>query len=520
MRKIHIFDTTLRDGEQVPGAKLNGSQKLEVARQLAKLRVDVIEAGFPCSSPDDAKAVESIAREIGNLENAPAIAGLARAVANDVLIAWNSVKYARRPRIHIFIGASDIHIEAKLRTDRETIKLKIHEIISYAKNLCRENKLAEIEFSFEDASRADFEYICCLSRIAIRAGAGIINLPDTVGYSEPEEFGRFIANFREQVPEINRCVLSVHCHNDLGMATANTMAAIKAGADQVEVTINGIGERAGNAAIEEVVAGIAIRKDIYGCQCDVDATQIYPASRLVRRLMNIRVQPNKAVVGKNAFAHSSGVHQDGILKDRRTYEIMRPQDFGIPPELQKLKLTARSGRAALKNRLADIGYLFEEKDAAVLERIYQRFIGVADRKKEISSADLQSIVDIEISMVPETFTFVDYQITSGTKIEPMAKVRMKKGEQIITDFGTGDGPVDAVINAVECITGVQGILVEYDLTGVGIGRDTLGEATGKVEIGDATYTGIGTSPDVIEASARAFLNAINRYLANGGVAAI
>ncbi|MCE5335746.1 MAG: 2-isopropylmalate synthase [Desulfobacteraceae bacterium] len=503
-RKIHIFDTTLRDGEQVPGAKLNKRQKLEIALQLAKLNVDVIEAGFPCSSPDDLKAVQAIAQEV----RGPIIAGLARTVREDIDSAWEAVRQAERPRIHVFVGSSDIHISKKLRRDRNTTLEMAAEAVRYAKKFCR-----DVEFSTEDGSRTDFDFLCRIIDATVNAGATVINVPDTVGYALPEEYGDLIRKIRERMdPHV---ILSVHCHNDLGLAVANSLAAVRNGADQVECTVNGIGERAGNASLEEIVMVLKTRYASYQANVGINTQEIYRTSRMVSRIMNIPVQPNKAIVGGNAFAHSSGIHQDGVLKDRTTYEIMKPEDLGI--KQHKIVLTARSGRSALRHRLGELGYTLE---ADVFERVYNRFIDVADRKKEIASQDLQSIVEIEVFKVPETYSMQSMQIMSGTKMVPLASVTLLRGDRLITDAATGNGPVDAVFHGIERITGVHGKLRDYDLKAITMGRDALGEAMVRVQIGETVYSGIGTSPDVIEASARAYLNAFNRYFANGGAAMI
>ncbi|MFZ2447010.1 MAG: 2-isopropylmalate synthase [Syntrophobacteraceae bacterium] len=499
-RKIHIFDTTLRDGEQVPGAKLNKRQKLEIAQQLAKLGVDIIEAGFPCSSPDDLLAVKNISQQV----KGPVIAGLARAVKEDIDAVWEAVRDAERPRIHVFLGSSDIHIQKKLRRDRNSAVEMAVEAVKYAKGFCR-----DVEFSTEDGSRTDFDFLCRIIDATIGAGATVINVPDTVGYAVPEEFGNVIRGLRERVPALDRITLSVHCHNDLGLAVANSLAAVRNGADQVECTINGVGERAGNASLEEIVMILKTRFANEVCT-GINTQEIYRTSRMVSRLMNIIVQPNKAIVGGNAFAHSSGVHQDGVLKDRTTYEIMKPEDLGI--KQQQIVLTARSGRAALRHRLGELGFVLE---AEVFERVYKRFIDVADRKKEIRTQDLQSIVEIEVAKVPETYSLQNFQIMSGNTMMPLASVTLVRDGEPFTDAATGNGPVDAVFNGIERITGVHGTLRDYDLKAVTMGRDALGEAMVRVEIGKAVYAGIGTSPDVIEASARAYLNAFNRYFMNG-----
>lgn len=499
-RRIYVFDTTLRDGEQVPGAKLNRGQKLEIAQQLARLGVDVIEAGFPCSSPEDLQAVKAVAEQV----RGPVIAGLARAVQQDIDIAWEAVQKAERPRIHVFLGASDIHLQKKLRRDRESALEMVTQTVRYAKRYCE-----DVEFSTEDASRSDFDYLCQMVEVAIRAGATVVNVPDTVGYAIPEEYGDMIRRLRERVQALDQITLSVHCHNDLGLAVANSLAAIRNGANQVECTINGVGERAGNASLEEIVMALRTRPGLYDTETGIVSTEIYRTSRMVSRLMNIPVQPNKAIVGSNAFAHSSGIHQDGILKDRQTYEIIRPEDVGI--RQHSIVLTARSGRAALRHRLAEIGF---ELDQEVFERVYNRFVAVADRKKEIGSEDLRVIVEIELTKVHETFTLHSIQIMSGSNMTPLAAVTLKREEQLLTDAATGNGPVNAAFNCIERLVQEQGILRDYDLKAVTMGKDALGEATVRVEIEGTIYSGIGTSPDIIEASARAYLNAFNRFFAN------
>ncbi len=499
-RQIFIFDTTLRDGEQVPGAKLNKKQKLEIAKQLEKLNVDVIEAGFPCSSPGDLEAVKAVAQEIKNC----VVCGLARAVKQDIDLCWEAIKEAKFPRIHVFLGSSDIHVQKKLRKDKDSALEMAVESVRYAKSLC-----PEVEYSTEDASRSDFDYLCKVIRGVIKEGATIINIPDTVGYAVPDEFATLIRRIKENVPELDNVILSVHCHNDLGLAVANSLAAIREGAEQVECTVNGIGERAGNASLEEIVMALKTRSAKFGVDTKINTTEIYKTSRLVSRIMNIPVQPNKAIVGSNAFAHSSGIHQDGILKDRSTYEIIKPEDVGI--KQHSIILTARSGRAALRHRLEELGYDLE-KD--VFERVYRRFLNVADRKKEIRSEDLMSIVEVEMTKVPETYSFVNLQILSGNDITPMASVTLIKNGNKITDASIGNGPVNAAFNSIERIIGRKGKLLDFDLKAVTHGKDALGEAMVRVEIEDHVYSGTATSPDIIEASVRAYLNAFNRYFAN------
>ncbi|MDL1970443.1 MAG: 2-isopropylmalate synthase [Candidatus Desulfofervidaceae bacterium] len=499
-RKILIFDTTLRDGEQVPGAKLNIEQKLIVAKQLERLGVDVIEAGFPASSPGDAKAVNLVAQKVRQ----PIIAGLARSLQKDIDILWNSIKDAERPRIHVFLAASDIHIEKKLRMDRERALEMAVEAVKYAKKYC-----SEVEFSPEDATRADFDYLCRVVEETIKAGATVVNIPDTVGYAIPEEFGELIRRLRERVPATDNIILSVHCHNDLGLATANSIAAIRNGANQIECTINGIGERAGNAALEEVVMILKTRSHHFNVETGIVTPEIISTSRLVSRMMNLPIQPNKAIVGANAFAHSSGIHQDGILKDRRTYEIIRPEDVGAQEHL--LVLTARSGRKAVKQKLIELGY---ELPNDMFEQIYRRFLAVADRKKEITAEDLKSIVEVELTKVPEVFGFVKMVVTtqamSGNDL-PLAILTLRKNGDEITQASVGNGPVDAVFKCIDRITGLVINLLDYTVEAVTSGTEALGEARVKIEVNGEVVSGRATSPDVIEASARAYLNAINRY---------
>ncbi|MDL1957184.1 MAG: 2-isopropylmalate synthase [Candidatus Desulfofervidus auxilii] len=501
-RRILIFDTTLRDGEQVPGAKLNIDQKLIVAKQLEKLGVDIIEAGFPASSPGDARAVNLVAQKVRK----PIIAGLARALKRDIDILWEAIKDAERPRIHVFLAASDIHIEKKLRLDRQRALEMAVEAVKYAKKYC-----SDVEFSPEDATRADFDYLCQVVEETIKAGATVINIPDTVGYAIPEEFGELIRRLREKVPVTDKIILSVHCHNDLGLATANSIIAIRNGATQVECTINGIGERAGNAALEEIVMILKTRPYYFEVETNIVTQEIIPTSRLVSRMMNLPVQPNKAIVGSNAFAHSSGIHQDGILKDRRTYEIIRPEDVGAQAHL--LVLTARSGRRALKQKLTELGYELSDE---IFERTYNRFLAVADRKKEITAEDLKSIVEVELSKVPETYSLVKMVVTtqamSGNDL-PLAILTLSKGEENLTQAAVGNGPVDAVFKCINQITGLPINLLDYTVEAVTSGAEALGEATVKIEINGQIISGRGTSPDVIEASARAYLNAVNRYFA-------
>ena len=502
-RRVWIFDTTLRDGEQVPGASLRLREKVEIAHQLARLGVDVIEGGFPISSPGDFEAVRTIAREV----KGRVVTGLARAVPGDIDRLYEAVKDAEAPRLHIFLGSSDIHIEKKYRKGREEVLGQAVAAVRHGKKLC-----SEIEYSTEDASRTDFDYLCRVLEAVIDAGATIVNIPDTVGYAYPTQWFELITKIRERVRNIHKARISVHCHNDLGLATANSLAAVLAGADQVECTVNGIGERAGNASMEEIVMAMKTRRDVFAdVECGINTTEFVRASRLVSTLMGIPVQPNKAVVGSNAFAHSSGIHQDGILKDRSTYEIMRPESVGVTEH--KFVLTARSGRHALRHRLEELGYTLEE--GPKFEKVYERFIGIADRKKTVYDADLETIMKDQISEMEGEFTLEAIQVVTGTNSVPTATVRLAKGDQRFEDSGSGDGPVDAAFKTIDRVTGARVELADFTVRAVTKGREALGEATVVVRTNGQAFTGRGSSTDIIEASARAYVDAINKVLAAG-----
>jgi len=500
--RVLIFDTTLRDGEQAPGFSMNTGEKLEMARQLARLNVDVIEAGFPISSDEDFEATREVARQVGALEGAPIICGLSRVGLMDIDRCWEAVKYARRPRIHTFVATSDIHLKYKLRKSRAEVLKAAVEAVKHARAYC-----GDVEFSPEDASRSDFDYMCDVLEAVIDAGAGTINIPDTVGYAIPEEWAQRIARIRERVRNSAKAVISVHCHNDLGQAVANSVAAIRVGARQVECAVNGIGERAGNASLEEIVMALHTRKDFFGVETRVRTEEIFKTSRLLSHITGVHVQPNKAIVGENAFAHEAGIHQDGVLKEKLTYEIMRPQDIGRATN--KLVMGKHSGRHALAARLQDLGF---DLDEGALAKAFKRFKDLADRKKEIFDDDLISIVKDDMAQVPETYTLDYLHSISGTGIIPSATVRLKKEEQVFQDSGVGDGPVDAVLNAIDAITGVKGRLQDYQLRAVTSGKDALGEVSVKVDFDGTLVFGKGTSTDVIEASARAYINAVNRLV--------
>ncbi|MBO8141686.1 MAG: 2-isopropylmalate synthase [Firmicutes bacterium] len=498
MRRIRIFDTTLRDGEQSPGVSLNVQEKLEIARQLERLGVDVIEAGFPVASPGDLQAVQAIAKEV----RGPIIAALARANRVDIERAAEAVRYAARPRIHTFIATSDIHMRYKLRKSPDEVVEMAVAAVRYAKQF-----VEDVEFSAEDATRSDPDFLCRIFRAAIEAGATTINIPDTVGYTTPPEYARLIRYIKENAPVPDGVVISVHCHDDLGMAVANSLAAIEAGADQVEGCINGIGERAGNASIEEIVMALKTRQDHYGAETGIITEHIYRTSRLVSTLTGMTIQPNKAIVGDNAFAHESGIHQDGFLKERTTYEIMTPESVGIGQS--RLVLGKHSGRHAFRVRLQEMGYdLSEEK----VQRAYERFIELADRKKHVTDRDIQAIVEEEFVRIPELFALDYLHVTSGTSTLPTATVRILKGGEPREEAATGDGPVDAVYRAIDRVTGIETNLVSYALHGVTSGKDALGEVTVQIRDNGHVYAGRGTSTDVIEASARAYLQALNKLV--------
>ena len=498
--RVIIFDTTLRDGEQAPGFSMNTVEKLEMARQLARLQVDVIEAGFPISSDEDFEATREVARQVGTLEGAPAICGLSRVGLADIDRCWEAVRYARRPRIHTFVATSDLHLKYKLRKSRAEVLTAAVQAVRHARGYC-----ADVEFSPEDASRSDFDYMCDVLSAVIDAGAQTVNIPDTVGYAVPQEWGERIARIRERVQGIDRVVLSVHCHNDLGQAVANSLTALLHGARQIECTVNGIGERAGNASLEEIVMALRTRRDFFGLETNVRTEEIFRASRLLSHITGVHVQPNKAVVGENAFAHEAGIHQDGVLKEKLTYEIMRPEDIGRPSN--KLVLGKHSGRHALAARLKDLGF---DLAGAELDRAFKKFKELADRKKEVYDEDLAAMVADEATQIPETYTLDYLHSISGTGLIPSATVRLVKDGQTFQDSGVGDGPVDAALAAIDAITGLKGRLLDYALRAATGGKDAIGEVSVKVEFDGTVVSGKGSSTDVIEASARAYLNALNR----------
>jgi len=499
-RTIKIFDTTLRDGEQCPGASLNPEEKLEIARQLAKLNVDVIEAGFAIASQGDFDAIKSIAQTV----KGPQICSLARAKKEDIDRAWEAVKYCERPRIHVFLATSPIHMEKKLNMSPDKVLKTAVEMVKYARSLC-----PDVEFSPEDAGRSEKDFLYKVVAGVIEAGAKTVNIPDTVGYTTPWEFGKLIEDVIKNVPQIKEknVTISVHVHNDLGLAVANSLAAVIAGANQVECTINGIGERAGNASLEEIVMTIKTRKDILGCETKINTKEIYKSSRLVSNLTGMLVQPNKAIVGANAFAHEAGIHQHGVMKARETYEIMLPQDIGLVES--KIVLGKHSGRHALLKKLEDMGYKLD-KDG--LEKAYQRFLTIADKKKDISERDLEIIVAEEVYVAPEEFQIKSITIKSGTKTKPEALVILKHNGKKIKKVAKGAGPVDAVYKAIEQLTKVKASLVDYTIQAITGGTDALGEVIVRIKENEKIYVGHGADTDIIIASAKAYLAAINRLL--------
>lgn len=499
-KRIYIFDTTLRDGEQSPGASMSIDDKLKVARQLSKLKVDTIEAGFPVSSPVQFEAVKVIAQTI----KGPVITGLARAVKKDIDACYNATKYSTRPGIHTFIATSDIHLKHKFGITRERALEMAVEAVKYARK-----KVEHVEFSAEDATRTDWAYLAEVVRAVIRAGAQVVNLPDTVGYTIPSEYQALLSYISEKVPESRRVRLSVHCHNDLGLATANSLAAIEGGATQVEVAVNGIGERAGNAALEEVVMGIQTRKDYLNSVCKINTTEIYNASRLVQSITGIHVQPNKAVVGANAFSHEAGIHQHGMLKNSKTYEIMEPKKIGIPSS--RLILGRHSGMHGFTRRMEELGLKLGKKE---MEKAFARFLEVADKKREVYDEDLFAIVSEIKNIAPSrnAWSLVCFHVLSGNQLIPNATVKAMRGKEEVIESATGDGPIDAIYNAIERVTGIAVRLINYKITAITSGKDALGEVTVIVEHKKQRYTGHGSSTDIIEASAKAYLSATNRII--------
>ncbi len=497
-KQIKIFDTTLRDGEQSPGCSMNLQEKLEVAKQLERLKVDVIEAGFAIASPGDFAAVKAIADTVKDCT----VASLARALTQDIDRAWEAVKGAAQPRIHTFIATSDIHMQHKLKMKPEDVLNRAVEMVRYAKKYCN-----DIEFSAEDASRSHPEFLYKIFEAVIAAGATVINVPDTVGYTTPCEYYDLIAGIKNNVPNVDLVDISVHCHNDLGMAVANTLAAARAGATQLECTINGIGERAGNAALEEIVMALHTRKHLFDLETRIDTTQIYRSSRLISTLTGVQVQPNKAVVGANAFAHESGIHQHGVLAEKSTYEIMTPESIGLSQN--KMVLGKHSGRHAFDDRLKTLGYSLtkEELDAA-----FKEFKILADKKKVVQDRDLEALVEEKSVEIPEVYHLERFVINSGNTITSTASVKLIKNDEEVEEVSTGDGPVDAAFKAIDKIVGIPFTLEDYVLHSVTEGKDAQGEVVVKIRMEEELFTGRGLSTDVVEASVKAYVNAVNKML--------
>ena len=500
MDRVIIFDTTLRDGEQAAGAGLNAQDKLDIAKQLEKLGIDVIEAGFPISSPGDFEAVQLIAKEIKK----SSVCALAHANAEAIDRAWEAIKKARRPRIHVFLSASDIHLLYQLKKTRDEILEISRDMVARAKRYTE-----DVEFSPMDASRTEPTYIYRISEAVISAGATSLNIPDTVGYAIPQEFGDLIEGIFKNVPNIGKAVVSVHCHNDLGLAVANSLEAIRRGARQVECTVNGIGERAGNASMEEIVMALKTRSDFYHLTTNVDTTQIYKTSRLVSELTGFAVQSNKAIIGANAFRHQSGIHQDGIIKKAITYEIMDPKSVGIPAS--SLVLGKLSGRHAFKERLAELGYILDEES---FKHAFQSFKELADKKREVTDRDIESVIAEELRTVSEVYHLDHVEVSCGNHNIPTATVRLiNPGGQAVADAALGTGPVDAVYEAINRIVKVPNKLTEFTVKSVTEGIDAIGEVLIRIESDGASYTGRGADTDIIVASAKAYMNALNRLLA-------
>ncbi len=501
--RIKIFDTTLRDGEQTPGVSLNIQEKLEIARQLVRLGVDVIEAGFAISSPGDFLAVKTVAENVKGVT----IASLSRAVEKDIDRAWEAVCNAESPRIHTFIATSDIHMKYKLKMTEEEVLERAVAMVKYAKKYC-----SDVEFSAEDASRSRTGFLYRIVEEVIKAGATVVNIPDTVGYSSPEEFGLLIKGIRENVPGIEKADISVHCHNDLGLAVANSLAAMKNGATQLECTVNGLGERAGNASIEEMIMGIHTRRDYYGDVTHrIDTKQIYRTSKLVSSLSGINVQPNKAIVGANAFAHESGIHQHGVLSEKSTYEIMTPESIGLSQN--RMVLGKLSGRHAFDERLKEMGYNLSPDEVS---KAFERFKILADKKKTVLDRDIEALVEEKVSEVAEVYKLNSYQINSGNKVIATATVSLSKNGVPVMEAATGDGPINAAFKAIERTVGFELELQDYSLKGVTEGADAQGEATVRVIKDNRIFVGRGVSTDIIEASVKAYINAINRIIGEQG----
>jgi 2-isopropylmalate synthase len=507
-RHIRIFDTTLRDGEQAPGATLNRGEKLEIAHQLAKLRVDIIEAGFPIASPDDFEAVKAIATEV----KGPRIAGLARAIDKDIRVCWDAVKVAEVPRIHTFISTSPVHMKYQIKKTPEEVLADTRTMVSLARDLASTHAGADVEFSAMDASRSDPEFLAQVLAVAVECGATTINVPDTVGYAMPIEFGDLIRELFRLAPPLRDVHVSVHCHNDLGLATANSLAAVRAGATQVECAVNGIGERAGNASLEEVVMAIRTRGDSFDCETTVDTKEIARTSRLVSTLTGYQIQRNKAIVGRNAFAHESGIHQAGVLSEASTFEIMTPADVGLADN--DIVLGKHSGRHALRAKLAELGYALSD---AELSDAFKRFKDVADKKKHVTVLDLEALVSEEIREREDQFTLTSFVNQSGSAIIPTSQVEVLVRGELKKGRSFSNGSVESVFAAIDDAVGITGSLADYQVRAISSGKDSLAEVRVAVEVNGRSFNGQAVSFDVMEASAKAYVRAVNNAAAAGEV---
>ena len=497
MKTIKIFDTTLRDGEQSPGCSMNLQEKIEVAEQLEKLKVDIIEAGFAIASPGDFASVKKIAETIKD----SSVASLSRALKPDIERSYEAIKNAVAPRIHTFIATSPLHMQYKLKMKPEEVLEQAAAMVKYAKSFC-----SDVEFSAEDASRSEPEFLYKVFEAVIKAGATCINVPDTVGYTTPEEYYELISGVKNNTPGIEKIDLSVHCHNDLGLGVANSLAAIRAGATQIECTVNGIGERAGNAALEEIVMVVNTRRDLYAYHMNIDTTQIYNTSRLLSSITGVSVQPNKAIVGANAFAHEAGIHQHGVLANKKTYEIMTPESIGLPKNT--LVLGKHSGKHAFADRLKTLGYTLDESR---LQYCFEQFKELADRKKDVSDLDLRALVEFDKFDIPTEYVCDTFVITSGNKMTATAVMTVVKDGNERKEEATGDGPVDAAFNAIEKCVDMNFTLEDYNVRSVTSGKDAQGEVTLKLSRDGRKTRGHGLSTDIVEASVKAYIDAINRY---------
>ncbi|HHW70132.1 MAG TPA: 2-isopropylmalate synthase [Clostridiales bacterium] len=498
-KRIYIFDTSLRDGEQSPGVNLNVKEKLEIGRQLERLGVDVIEAGFPIASQGDFEGVKAIAETLTE----PIITALARAVKGDIDRAWEAIKGARKPRIHTFIATSPIHMQYKLKKSPEEVLNQSISMVKYARHLC-----PDVEFSPEDATRTEREFLYRVIEGVIDAGATVVNIPDTVGYMMPDEFGSLIADIRNNVPNIDKATISVHCHNDLGLAVANSLAAIKNGASQVECTVNGIGERAGNAALEEIVMAIKTRSDYLDYTTNINTEAIYRTSMLVSRLTGMHLQPNKAIVGSNAFAHESGIHQHGVLSHRKTYEIMTPESIGL--KQSQMVLGKHSGRHAFEERLRELGYTSLDKKE--IDEAFTKFKVLADKKKHVLDRDIEAIINQKAIEVPQVYELIYFHISSGNTLISTSTVKLKCEKGELEEAACGSGPIDATFKAISRATELDIKLEDYSLRAITSGADALGESTVRIRENGEIFTGRGVSTDIVEASAKAYVNAINKML--------